>query len=144
MSIYTLGTKNPKFPDTGKAHVRVFTPKDFLTPTYLEGIILPQAIFHYDNTFTHLRCTHFASISCTAVHLYCIPVSVRLYLNLCKDITEKTHMYMCLEGYLTFPVSSILVNSFFYKQETLPANMRNLEIQVARGKRQEVDSTGKR
>ena len=33
------------FPDTGKDHVSVFTPKDFLTPTYLEGIILPQVIF---------------------------------------------------------------------------------------------------
>jgi hypothetical protein len=35
-----------------------------------------------DNTFTHLRCTYFAWISCTAVHLYCSSVSVRLYCKL--------------------------------------------------------------
>ena len=45
------------FPDAGKNHVRDFTPRDFLTPTYLEGIILPQVIFHFRTQFV-LLCTH--------------------------------------------------------------------------------------
>ena len=36
--------------------------------------------WHYLNI--HLWCTHYAWISCTAVRLYCSPVSVRLYCQL--------------------------------------------------------------
>jgi hypothetical protein len=55
-----------------------------------------------DNTFTHLRCTHFAWISCTAEHLYCSQVTVRLYCKLVLTNDSPTNITIVNQSQLRF------------------------------------------
>ena len=41
---------------------------------------------HLDMTYTHLWCTHYAWINCTAVQFYCSPVLVHLYCRTSKFV----------------------------------------------------------
>ena len=103
--LFEFTKKKCKFPDTGKAHVRPQTPHtdvnrthsrtyrfiyiDSRTDTVLLYTSCTDGLYfcvHYCTTWhylnIHLWCTHYAWISCTAVQLYCSPVSVRLYCQL--------------------------------------------------------------
>ena len=109
------------FPDTGKAHVRPQTPHtdvnrthsrtyrfiyvDSHTDTVLLYTSCTDGLYfcvHYCTTWhylnMHLWCTHYDWISCTAVCLYCSPVSVHLYcqLVLSNECTSKITFMNCV------------------------------------------------
>ena len=56
---WMVSINSKKNPDTVKEHVPFYTPKDFLAPTYLEGILFTpnhlSLLLHHSKNITSMR-----------------------------------------------------------------------------------------